>query len=78
MVYPAQPTVVNEANEPISVMEASEIYGGAIGRACYNAFAYEYMGKKGVSLYLKGLQRVSGGEPFSVGSSPVDEFASPF
>lgn len=71
-----KPVVVDENRDPI--LDSNEVYGGCLGRASFNAFAYEYMGKKGVSLYLKGVQKLGAGEPFSVGGNAIDDFASPF
>jgi hypothetical protein len=71
-----KPVVVDENRDPI--LDQNEVYGGCLIRASFNPFAYDYMGKKGVSLYLKGIQKMGAGEPFSVGGNAIDDFAAPF
>ena len=71
-----KPVVVDE-NKDI-ILDRNEIYGGCLARASFNPFAYDYLGSKGVSLYLKGIQKLGAGEPFSVGSNAMDDFGSPF
>ena len=70
------PTVVDKEVQPI--LDPKEVYGGAEARISVNPFAYEYMGKKGVSLYLKAVQTTGAGEPFGVVTDVTDAFKAPF
>jgi hypothetical protein len=56
------------------IIEPSEFYGGCYARASINAFAWEYMGKRGVSFGLRNIQKMADGEPFGGGSSPEADF----
>lgn len=70
------PSVVDANVQPI--INESEVYGGMQARVSVAPYAYEYMGKKGVSLYFKGLQKTGDGTPFGMSSNPADDFSSPF
>ena len=66
------PAIVNEQVEPVT--NPSEVYGGCKARVLLAPYAYDVGGNKGVSLYLKGVQLVAGGEPFGVAVNPLDGF----
>lgn len=70
------PAIVDANVQPI--INESEVYGGMKARVSVSPFAYDYMGKKGVSLYFKGLQKTADGTPFGMSSNPADDFSSPF
>lgn len=56
-----KPIVVDQQCQPI--LDESEIYGGCFAIGSVNAFAWEFAGKKGVSIGLLGLQKYSDGDP---------------
>ncbi len=71
------PKVVDVNLNPI--LDKSEIYGGCKLRAAVSAYAWEFAGKNGVSLYLGNVQKVGDGEAFGTASSVEDDFgAAPF
>lgn len=67
-----KPGLVDENVQPI--ITADEFYGGCYARATVNAFAWEYMGKAGVSFGLRNIQKVKDGEPFGGRSKPENDF----
>lgn len=67
-----KPGLVDENVQPI--ITADEFYGGCYARATVNAFAWEYMGKAGVSFGLRNIQKVKDGEPFGGKSKPENDF----
>ena len=67
-----KPGLVDDKLQPI--IEPSEFYSGCYARATITAFAWEYMGKKGVSFGLQNLQKLDDGEAFSGKSKPEDDF----
>ena len=67
-----KPGLVDENVQPI--IEPSEFYGGCYARAAVNAFAWEFMGKAGVSFGLRNIQKVKDGDPFGGGSKAEDDF----
>ena len=67
-----RPQVVNASVQPI--LDSSEIYSGCYGRVSVNAFAYDYMGKKGVSFGLNNVQKTADGESLAGGSTAEDDF----
>ena len=67
-----KPGLVDENVQPI--IEPSEFYGGCYARATVNAFAWEFMGKAGVSFGLRNIQKVKDGEPFGGGSRAENDF----
>ena len=69
-----KPGLVDENVQPI--ITADEFYGGCYARATVNAFAWEYMGKAGISFGLRNIQKVKDGEPFGGKSKPENDFDS--
>ena len=67
-----KPGLVDQNVQPI--IEPSEFYGGCYARATINAFAWEYMGKRGVSFGLRNIQKMADGEPFGGGSKAENDF----
>jgi hypothetical protein len=67
-----KPGLVDENIQPI--IEPSEFYGGCYARATVNAFAWEFMGKAGVSFGLRNIQKVKDGDPFGGGSKAENDF----
>lgn len=67
-----KPGLVDENVQPI--ITADEFYGGCYARATVNAFAWEYMGKAGISFGLRNIQKVKDGEPFGGKSKPENDF----
>lgn len=47
------------------IISPEHFYAGCYARARVNPYAWEYMGKKGVSFGLQNIQKVADGEPFS-------------
>ena len=69
-----RPNVVNRGMEPIAP-ESGDFYAGCFAHASYEAYAYDYMGNKGVAFSLGNVQKVGDGEP--VGgkrTTPEDDF----
>lgn len=70
-----KPAVVDQNVEPI--VEEGRFFGGVYALAKVQAYAWEYMGKHGISFSLGNVQLVRDGEPFGTGSSkPEDDFDS--
>ena len=71
-----KPQVVDQNVKEITDLEQDKFYAGCYARASLNAYAYEFMGKKGVAFGLMMLQKVAEGEPLG-GSrpAPADDFA---
>jgi hypothetical protein len=67
-----KPGVVDENVQP--VMDPNAIYGGCYARATVTTYAWEYMGKAGVSFGLRNVQKWGDGEPFAGKSKPEDDF----
>jgi hypothetical protein len=67
-----KPGVVDANVQPIT--EETEVYGGAYFRATVTTYAWEYMGKTGVSFGLRNVQKTRDGEPFAGKSKPEDDF----
>lgn len=63
-----QPRIVNIYGEYIS--DPEEIYGGCVVQANLKFFAYEFMGKLGVSPGLQAICKISDGDP--IGGGRVD------
>jgi hypothetical protein len=61
-------------NKPALLTVPSDFYGGCYARAKVNAFAWEYMGKVGVSFGLQHVQKLRDGEPFGGNGSAADQF----
>lgn len=55
-----KPEVFGEDGNPM--MNIQDFYSGCYGRAYLYAFAWEYMGKNGVSFILNAVQKVEDGE----------------
>jgi len=64
------PKVVDLELNPI--LDKTEVYGGCEMRAAVSAYAWEFAGKKGVSLYLGNVQKTGAGEAFGGGGSSVE------
>lgn len=67
-----QPGLVDENLQPI--IDESEFYAGCYARASVTAFAWEFQGKKGVSLNLINLQKMKDGEKLGGRVAAEDEF----
>ena len=76
--------MVNAYNEEIT--DEDEIYGGCIVRAYCQFYAWEYMGKRGVSAGLRAVQKIEDGDPIGGNkinpkdifpTAPKPEFAPP-
>lgn len=66
------PGIVDQSREPIMDME--EFYNGCFARASVSIYAWEYKGKKGVSLNLNNLQKMADGEKYGGSFNPADDF----
>lgn len=60
----------------VKIEDASEFYGGCYAVATINAYAWEFMGKCGVSFGLQNLQKVGEGEPFGGKTRAEDDFSA--
>ena len=67
-----QPKVVDNELNPI--LDKTVVYGGCKMRAAVSAYAWEFAGKRGVSLYLGNVQRTGDGEAFGTTSSVESDF----
>ena len=67
-----QPKVVDTELNPI--LDKTQVYGGCKMRAAVSAYAWEFAGKKGVSLYLGNVQLTGPGEAFGTTSSVESDF----
>lgn len=70
----SRPGVVDESVKPI--MDQGDFYGGCYAQAVVNVYAWEYMGKKGVSVGLQNIQKLGDGETFGGKSKAEDDFAA--
>lgn len=67
-----KPGVVDQDVQPI--LNQSEFYPGCYARASVTAYAWEYMGKAGVSLGLQNVQKVKEGDRLDGAVSAESEF----
>ena len=67
-----RPKIVDTELNPI--LDATLVYGGCKLRAAVSAYAWEFAGKKGVSLYLGNVQLTGPGEAFGTTSSVESDF----
>lgn len=56
------------------ITSPAEFKAGDYARARVTVYAWEYMGKYGVSIGLRNLQKVRDGEPLGGSSAPQDDF----
>ena len=66
------PGIVDADRNPI--MERSEVYSGAYGRASINLYAFNSNGNKGIACGLNNLQKIRDGEPLGGKSRAEDDF----
>lgn len=69
-----RPGVVDENVVPIT--DQSKFYPGCYARAYVYAYAWEYMGKEGVSFILDHVQKTRDGKSFG-GKKPADQVFTP-
>jgi hypothetical protein len=69
-----QPQIVDGALNPI--LDRNDFYAGCYARASVNAYAYDYMGNKGVSLGLGNIQKLRDGERLDGAVSAENEFSA--
>jgi len=69
-----KPGLVDESVNPI--IDQSEFYSGCYGRATLSAYAWEYKGKKGISLNVHNIQKLGDGESLGGAVRAEDEFES--
>jgi len=67
-----QPGLVDEGLQPI--IDESEFYAGCYARASVSAFAWEFQGKKGISLNLMNVQKLRNGDKLGGRVAAEDEF----
>lgn len=65
---------MNNNIKPQAILDKTEFYSGCYARASVTAYAWENMGRKGVSIGLQNLQKLGDGEPFSGRGNPEDDF----
>lgn len=69
-----KPNVVDGRRKPIPE-DTADFYAGCWAHVSYEAFAYNYMGNKGVSFSLGNIQKTGDDEPFAGGrTNPEDDF----
>lgn len=68
------PGIVDADRQPI--IDRSEVYSGAYGRASINFYAFNSNGNKGIACGLNNLQKMKDGEPLGGKSRAEDDFAS--
>ena len=67
-----KPKVVD--GELNAIIDSSAIYGGVEMRIAVNVFAWEHMGKRGISLYLSNVQKTGEGTAFGANTSVEADF----
>lgn len=69
-----QPLIVDR--QGVDILDEGELYAGCYARAVIGFYAYENkkVGKAGVSLSLRSIQKVKEGEPFTKFVKASDEF----
>ncbi len=67
-----RPGLVDQAMTKIIAPE--DFYAGCYARATINPYAWNFMGKNGVSFGLQNIQKVADGEPFSGRTNAEDDF----
>lgn len=55
------------------IMDESEFYPGCYAHATVNPYAWEYMGKAGISFGLQNVQKIDDGEPLGGGRSKAED-----
>jgi len=68
------PGIVDEDRLP--VLNRSEVYSGAYGRASITFYAYNSNGNRGIACGLQNLQLIRSGEPLGGRSSAESDFAT--
>ena len=68
------PGIVDADRNPI--LDRSEVYSGAYGRASINFYAFNSNGNKGIACGLNNLQKIRDGEPLGGKSRAEDDFAT--
>lgn len=68
------PGIVDADRQPI--IDRSEVYSGAYGRASINFYAFNSSGNKGIACGLNNLQKIQDGEPLGGKSRAEDDFAN--
>lgn len=58
------------------IITPEDFYGGCYARATINPYAWEFMGKCGISFGLQNIQKVKDGEPFGGRSRAEDDFTA--
>lgn len=67
------PQIVDEKLAPITE-KSGQFYPGCYARVSYRPYAWEYMGKTGVSFGLNNIQKTGDGEAFDGRKDAEDEF----
>ena len=72
-----QPLCIDLAKREIDDIER-DLYPGCYVRASINFKGYNFNGKKGITAYLNGVQKIAEGEPLSATVSTVADFDDDF
>jgi hypothetical protein len=67
-----RPGVVDQNR--VEITDEAEFYPGCYARATITLYTWEYLGKKGVSVNLRNVQKLRDGEPLMSRVSAADEF----
>jgi len=67
-----RPGLVDQNKQDI--VDESEFYPGCFARATISLYAWEYLGKKGISVNVRNIQKLRDGEPLIGRISAADEF----
>lgn len=69
------PQVVDAQLQPI--INQSDIYSGAFGRASMHFYPYDTNGKRGIACGLNNVQKLRDGEPLGGRTNATDDFGDP-
>lgn len=61
-------------SEVRDIIEPREFYAGCYARATVTAFAYDFSGNRGVSLWMQNVQKMKDGEPIAGRAKAQDDF----
>ncbi len=74
--YPPGVIEWTEAGGKQEIINPKDFYGGCYAIATVTAWAWDYMGKCGVSIGLNSVLKMDDGTPLKLGRSAVEDFAS--
>jgi hypothetical protein len=69
-----KPIILDMNAEPMTDLDQDEFQSGDYARAKLEARVWTYAGKRGISLYLKVIQKIRTGERFGGGAEDLSDF----